>query len=231
MQDLTKNLSNKSGIYCILNLKNQKKYIGSSKNLYERIQVHLSSLKRGSHFNNYLQNSFNKYKKDNFIYIILEYCDIKELKKREQFYIDNLNPDYNIIKDVINNIITGKEIYQYDLEGKFIKKYDYIKQACLENNIHQSTICRFLNKTYKKGGNYLWSLDYKEQLTPYKRNRKDNSYNHKKVKVINIKTNKVFKIFNSLQECANYFNYFPSEISKGIKVGRKFKRKYIIKIM
>ena len=166
MQKLNKNLK-KSGIYCILNLSNQKKYIGSSKNIYDRLINHKMMLNNNNHHNDYLQNSWNKYSSEKFVYMILEQCDINQLIDREQFYIDTLNPEYNFIKDVKNNIITGKEIYQYDLEGKFIKKYDYIKQACLENNIHQSTICRFLNSSYKKGGDYLWSLDYKESLPPY----------------------------------------------------------------
>ena len=29
---------------------------------------------------------------------ILEYCDSKDLIKREQYYIDLLNPEYNILK-------------------------------------------------------------------------------------------------------------------------------------
>ena len=227
MQKVNKNLK-KSGIYCILNLKNQKKYIGSSRYIYDRICNHKMMLKNNKHHNNYLQNSWNKNKSQNFIYIILEYCEKDILIEREQFYIDNLKPEYNFITDVINNIITGKKIYQYTLEGKFIKEYDYIKQACLENNIHQSTICRFLNGTYNKGGDYLWSLDYKKSLTPYKKYKKDNSYMYKKVIVTDTMTNKTYKTFNSLKECALFFGYFPSEISKGIKNGRKFKRKYLI---
>jgi len=227
MQKLNKQCK-KSGIYCILNLKNQKKYIGSSKNIYDRIINHKMMLRNNKHHNDYLQNSWNKNKSKNFIYIILEFCDKNILIKREQFYINNLKPEFNFIKDVVNNIITGKEIYQYSLDGTFIKKYDYIKQACLDNNISQSTICRFLNGTYNKGGGYLWSLDYKKSLNPYVKSKKDNSYMCKKVIVKNINTNEVYKVFNSLQDCAKYFGYFPSEISKGIKTERKFKKKYLI---
>ena len=28
----------------------------------------------------------------------MEYCDIKDTKKREQIYIDDYNPEYNILK-------------------------------------------------------------------------------------------------------------------------------------
>ena len=35
-------LKNKVGIYCILNIVNNKKYIGSSKNIWNRLQKHFS---------------------------------------------------------------------------------------------------------------------------------------------------------------------------------------------
>lgn len=229
MQTITKQLVRKSGIYCILNLQNQKKYIGSSNNLYERLKNHDNQLNSNTHFNKILQNSWNKYKKENFIFIILEYCNKNKLIEKEQFYIDNIKPEFNIVKNITENIITGKEIYQYDLNGNFIKKYDYIKLACLENNISQSTICRFLNGTYKKGGNYLWSLTFKEKLEPYVKIRKDKGLLNKKVNLIDCNNLEIIKTFNSLKECANYLQIFPSEISKGIKNNRKFKNKYFIK--
>jgi len=34
----------------------------------------------------------------NFDLDILEYCDSKDLLKREQYYIDLMNPEYNILK-------------------------------------------------------------------------------------------------------------------------------------
>lgn len=66
MQETTKNHS-KPGIYCILNLKNQKKYIGSSKDIQERIINHKGMLRNNKHYNPILQNSYNKYGKNNFI--------------------------------------------------------------------------------------------------------------------------------------------------------------------
>src|SRR5580704_1475195 len=39
-----------------------------------------------------------KYGYSNFKLDILEYCDKSVLISREQFYIDNLNPRYNILK-------------------------------------------------------------------------------------------------------------------------------------
>jgi group I intron endonuclease len=39
-----------------------------------------------------------KYGHENFIFKILEYCPIKDLMVREQYYLDTLEPEYNILK-------------------------------------------------------------------------------------------------------------------------------------
>ena len=39
-----------------------------------------------------------KYSHSSFSLTILEYCDKSELNNREQYYLDRLEPDYNILK-------------------------------------------------------------------------------------------------------------------------------------
>jgi|APSaa5957512622_1039677.scaffolds.fasta_scaffold69422_2 group I intron endonuclease len=87
-----------SGVYKITNNVNGKFYIGSSNNVYRRFNSHLSSLRSNSHSNEILQRSWNKYGEDNFSFAILEVCDNR--LEREQFFIDDLIPDYNILKRV-----------------------------------------------------------------------------------------------------------------------------------
>ena len=220
-------LNEKSGIYMITNTKSNKRYIGSSKNLYIRLLTHRRLLLKNNHYNNHLQNSFNANIIEDFIISVLEFCEEENLIKREQFFIDMLKPEFNIVTEVLEKGVIGKKIHQYSLNGEYIKSYDYIVDACRENNIHQSTICRFLNGTYKKGGDYLWSLELKEKLTPYIKPKRNLSKLYNSVIVTNIETSEILT-FDSLKECANYFGMFPSEISKGIKTKRKFKRKFII---
>lgn len=40
-----------SGIYCIINLKTKKTYVGQSNNVYRRRKQHFSALKAGKHEN------------------------------------------------------------------------------------------------------------------------------------------------------------------------------------
>lgn len=86
-----------SGIYAILNIENEKFYIGSAINFKIRWRVHINQLKRNEHDNVYLQRAYNKDGHQNFIFVILELVyDKSKLIEREQFYIDTLKPNYNI---------------------------------------------------------------------------------------------------------------------------------------
>ena len=83
------------GIYRIKNLINEKSYYGSSKNIEKRWKKHLNELRKKKHINNFLQNAWNKYGENNFIFEIVQECEEKDLLVIEQKYID-LFGYYNI---------------------------------------------------------------------------------------------------------------------------------------
>lgn len=87
-----------SGIYKIINIINNKIYIGSANNFTSRFGVHRYDLRNNKHHNIYLQRSWNKYGEQNFKFEIIENCKNQDLLIREQYYIDTLNPEYNICK-------------------------------------------------------------------------------------------------------------------------------------
>jgi group I intron endonuclease len=79
-----------SGIYCIENLINGKKYVGRAKDIYQRWRGHRSDLNKKIHKNHYLQNSWNKNGEDSFKFYILEKCMNEECKEKEIYYIEKL---------------------------------------------------------------------------------------------------------------------------------------------
>lgn len=87
-----------TGIYKITCIENNRIYVGSAKNLNKRWLRHLSDLKNNKHINIHLQRAYNKYGKDTFLFEVVEICPVDELLIREQFYLDTLNPEFNIGK-------------------------------------------------------------------------------------------------------------------------------------
>jgi len=78
-----------SGIYKIKNKTNNKVYIGSSINLKDREYKHFWMMKKNIHDNLFLQNSFNRDGIENFIFEVIDYCDVHSLVERENHYIAN----------------------------------------------------------------------------------------------------------------------------------------------
>lgn len=91
----------KVGIYRWVNNKTGKSYIGSSKNLSIRFRqyfniVYLENETKKNNSNIYrslIKNGYSKFRLE-----ILEYCELDMLIQREQYYLDLLNPEYNILK-------------------------------------------------------------------------------------------------------------------------------------
>jgi len=79
------------GIYKIINLKNNKVYIGQSKNIYKRCEEHKHNLNINKHKNIHLQNAWNKYGEDNFLFEIIEICELDLLDNIEKLYISKYN--------------------------------------------------------------------------------------------------------------------------------------------
>jgi len=80
-----------SGIYCIENVLDGKKYIGYAKDIFRRWEKHRNELKLNNHDNGYLQNTYNKYSKDIFKYWIIQECSNENLPLMEIYWISYYN--------------------------------------------------------------------------------------------------------------------------------------------
>jgi excinuclease UvrABC nuclease subunit len=88
----------KSGIYRWVNLINNKSYIGCSKNITKRLYFYYSrkNLKgKLSKGNCYICEALLKYGHENFR---LEYCNKEDLLFKEEYYINKIKPEYNVLK-------------------------------------------------------------------------------------------------------------------------------------
>ncbi|MBE9899637.1 GIY-YIG nuclease family protein [Enterococcus casseliflavus] len=105
-----------SGIYQLKNTANGKLYVGQTKNFSNRKKSHLKSLKNGTHYNRYLQRSYNKYGQGFFVFEIIERCEVELLNARERYWIRELQTEYN---DKGYNSAYAVEVFKnYDLKRK-----------------------------------------------------------------------------------------------------------------
>lgn len=251
MQQISKNLE-VSGIYILTNSVNGKRYIGSSNNIRKRLWKHRSLLRHNKHENPYLQNAWNKYGEDMFAFAVIETCETDVLLEREQYYIDTLKPEYNIDvstthdhlnpetiekmrkrrREQLDNgeiKLSWKEIHQYDLDGNYIQSFKSIGDAAKSSGIHVCSIERFLNGKYKKGGDFLWSLEKVEKMPPYiKPKRKDSNKSKKQIHVFNDAEDYVF---DGAKECAEYFKVHIVSVRGAICYNRNFMNKYKIEYL
>ena len=178
VEKISKIHKNIKGIYIVFNILDKKGYVGQSINLYKRRNNHIAELRRNNHPNIYLQRSWNKYGKKNFIVYILEIIDdINNLNEKELYYIKLLETrtnthGYNMKLDTYSreneNVSKDqnrecsylrKPVVQLDINGNFIKRYDGEKIAAIENNMSQSQIGHCCNKIRHNAGGFIWIFE------------------------------------------------------------------------
>ena len=77
-----------TGIYIIKNLIDGKVYVGQSKDVRKRLSHHKAYLRRGVHYNTYLQRAFRKHGEKAFKFGVVCKCPEDELDERERGWID-----------------------------------------------------------------------------------------------------------------------------------------------
>ncbi|MBU8880865.1 GIY-YIG nuclease family protein [Bacillus sp. FJAT-29790] len=100
LKQLYKETEIKAGVYQIKNIKNQMTFVGSTRNL-KTLNGKKFELEMGTSTNKRLQEEWNQYGKDAFVFEVLEilkkkkdgYFDEKnELKKLEEKWLNKLQP-------------------------------------------------------------------------------------------------------------------------------------------
>ena len=160
-----------SGIYKILNKTNNKVYIGSSVNLKSREYKHFWMLNNNTHDNQFLQNSFNRNGLENFVFEVLENCDLDLLIERENYYINNYKSNNN---DFGYNLATVNEFRRNTFNDNVklnLSKYNLKKNGNINKfsltNIETGEILEFDNLV--DGSNYLIKNGFTKGKSSYVR--------------------------------------------------------------
>lgn len=96
-----KNNLNKAGVYRWRHKSLNKSYVGSGIQLTRRLKSYynlsymLNEIKKN---NSAIYRALIKYGHSSFLLEILEYCSANDVIEKEQYYLDLLKPEYNILK-------------------------------------------------------------------------------------------------------------------------------------
>lgn len=136
---------NMTGIYMYENKRNHKKYIGQSTNIERRKREHLKWPSRYSRFDTELQ----AIGEDQFIFSILEECEVQQLDERETYWIkfyDSVNTGYNLTyggQSYRGESNPGAKLSDDDVRAIIDKLRDTnesIQDLAKEYNVHYNTI-------------------------------------------------------------------------------------------
>lgn len=204
------------GVYKIENLLNGKVYIGKSKNIRNRWSEHRSELNNGTHINNHLQSSWNKYGEDNFRFdVIYEAIDEKDSLEKEEYYIDKYQSNdkrfgYNLTNGGESGYFTEESIK--NASRSKLGKYNHLT----ENDIKKIKILAYClmdlteiadiyNVSLKTIRNIVYGTTYKhifKEMNPYIKNIKQQIINDRNSKILELydKGYKIFEIRDLLNE-------------------------------
>lgn len=141
------------GVYEIKNIKNGKRYIGSSKDIYRRWLDHQSALKRNGHHSSHLQSSWNKYGEDVFAFSIVEECGLDERFDYEQKWMDyykTYDPQYGYNESSISKCPDGSKPISVDdiKNGKSImtiEEFQTVLSYLINTDISIPKIAKIVN--------------------------------------------------------------------------------------
>src|SRR6266849_4907080 len=207
----------KSGIYRINNLITGKSYIGSSVNIAGRFSNYYSlvylenRVKKGSSI---IYSSLLKHGYSNFSIDILEYCEPLSLLEKEQYYIDLLKPEYNILKIAGSRFGSKQSEETKKLISNILKNRVFTKESKVKMKIAANLRTGIKTSFFGK----IHTLETKNKIALTK---------YLSVKVTNIKTNTEVLFVNNL-EAAQFLKVGESTLRRYKKEGKILLKKYLI---
>lgn len=208
-----------SGIYCIINIKNNKNYIGQSRNLSSRKIHHFYLLRHERHNNRYLQKDFQKYGECNFSYCVLEKCSKQLLNKKEIYWIKyykTIHPKgYNLTAGGTTNQEISKQARINLSKAQMGNKYCLGNKLTNEHKINLSKALkgRKFSKQHKLKISKTLMGHFVSKKTKYKQSQAKKNYIPWNKGIDKLKIKKICPI------CKQTFKYFLS--AKRICCSRK----------
>jgi hypothetical protein len=189
-----------------------------------------------------------KYGYSKFKLEILEYCAPKDLAKREQYYMDLLSPEYNVLKIAYShlgykhseetlvkvrsnlqklNLSKSIKVKVTNLETNISVEYISIRDAATNLNVNRNTLMRYIleSKPYKG----IYKLESNLSVSSYN----SNYLNHPRsteIEVMDLELNTVTR-YTSISAAGRALDIKYSGISVYLKRNQKspYKGRYVFK--
>lgn len=219
----------KAFVYRWINLINNKEYLGSTSNAKKRLNNYYN-LKTLSEVSMPIYKSILKYGHENFTFEIIEYCLPDMTLKREQYYLDNFDFEYNVLanansmagyKHTAETIVKMKG--RQNLKGfKHSTETIKILSEINKSKVHSEKAKEEMKNAWaqrklKSSSLNLDLLNETNQLKTLNNKKKELSFTRRKIVVItNIETN-ISTEYNSISEAATVLNLTRVTLRKYIK--------------
>lgn len=155
-----------------------------------------------------------KYGYSNFNLEILEYCDKRTVIKREQHYIDNLKPEYNILK-AVNSRLGSK----HTLETKTLIS---LRLKGVNNPNYGKIVSDETRKRISESLKSLRRVKRESAITVKTRLKMSLRCQGVKIKVINISLNSS-TIFPTISSVAKHFGISNTTVSRYLDKDKDYK--------
>lgn len=228
--------------YIVYITKNKKEKI----NGINRIYIGVHKTKNPNIFDGYIgcgvyvnQPSTYMYPKTPFQYAVKKY-GVNSFERQILYIYDNYIEAYNKEREIVNleflkldytyNACLGgihyynyKSLYQFDLNGNLIKKWEYSKEAY---DFYGYPMERFEYAIHDKHPflNYLWSSSEKIDITEYS----NKSWGEPKITHLYNKQGKWLGEFTSRKECAKFIESTESAVCSAISRQSLIKKQYYV---
>jgi group I intron endonuclease len=160
---ILKENKNKTGIYRLVNISSGNCYVGQSINLTERFRRHLNISYISKRKELSINRALLKYGYSDFSLEILEYCDKSVLQEREQYYIDKLNPSYNILK-IAGSSLGFKHSESTKLKKSMALKGVYVgEKSSLFGRVHTEETKKLMSSKKAGDNNPLFGKTHSDE--------------------------------------------------------------------
>nr|YP_009750532.1 GIY-YIG endonuclease [Tolypocladium cylindrosporum]QIJ60537.1 GIY-YIG endonuclease [Tolypocladium cylindrosporum] len=202
----------KPGIYHWINKLNGNSYVGSGMNLSKRIGEYYkeSELKRNPRP---IHAALLKHGYTNFTLEILEYCKLDELLKREQYYLDLLNLEYNILKHAYSLLgfkHSAENLAKFKLKTISEEHKNILSSVHLGKEVSQETRDKLSLATANYSKNNPLSPEALANITAKTTEREGKS-----VQLLNIQTNEILD-FPTLTKAAEHLGITRQAVRNAI---------------